>query len=401
MLSIPPLGDQASSFAQARKLRIVHSVPTIQWEASGPSQSVPSLCAALARSGHDVELASVGGAWTRGNQPYRHFLAPRDFERWPILRELWFSSGLRRELASQAEAFDLVHSHSLWVMPNLYPALVARRSGKPLVVSPRGTLSAVALARSRWLKAAFWTVLQGPAVRSATCLHATSEQEYSDIRRAGLRQPVAIIPNGVDIPEASAETASQGSRTLLYLGRLHPIKGLDNLLRAWQAVVRQFPEWNLRLVGPDEDGHRAELERLVSEFKIERVSFAGPRYGADKGVEYAAADLFVLPSHTENFGMSVAEALAHGIPVITTTGTPWSRVVEQCCGWYVSPDVSGLSQALGQALPLGRPALGAMGAAGRAWMQREFSWDRIARDFVQLYRWILEGGPPPASVRIA
>ena len=164
----------------------------------------------------------------------------------------------------------------------------------------------------------FWTTLQEAAVRSAACFHATSEQEYRDIRRAALRQPVAIVPNGIDMPTMSAKPKASGLRTLLYLGRIHPIKGIDDLLRAWQRVASQFRDWQLRLVGPDNDGYRAQLERLSTELKLPRVMFAGPRYGADKQAEYAAADLYVLPSHTENFGMSAAEALARGVPIITT-----------------------------------------------------------------------------------
>ena len=177
----------------------------------------------------------------------------------------------------------------------------ARRASKPLVVSPRGTLSPVALQRSYWLKRAFWTLLQGRAVRSAACLHATSEQEYRDIRRFGLTQPVAVVANGVDIPPLEAPRASgTGLRTLLYLGRLHPIKGLENLLRAWQRLADRFPDWQLRLVGPAEAAYRADLESLASELDLKRITFAGPRYGADKHAEYAAADLYVLPSYTEN-----------------------------------------------------------------------------------------------------
>ena len=200
----------------------------------------------------------------------------------------------------------------------------------------------MALRRSWLKKKVFWAILQGPAVRSAACFHATSEQEYRDIRRAGLRQPVAIVPNGVDIRAVSAKPKASGLRTLLYLGRIHPIKGIDSLLRAWHRIASQFPDWQLRLVGPDTIGYRAELERLSTELQLPRVVFAGARYGADKQAEYAAADLYVLPSHTENFGMTVAEALAQGVPIVTTMGTPWQGVRERGCGWCVPADAAGL-----------------------------------------------------------
>ena len=389
----------ASGTRSQGRLCILQVVPTVEQEASGPAYSVPRLCAALGSAGNKVVLASVGGAGAGGKQPYSHFVAPRGFRSIPLLRDFWFSAGLRRRLMHEVRGAELVHSHGMWVMPTIYPALATHRAGKPLVIAPRGTLSPIALARSRWMKKVFWAILQGPAVRSAACFHATSEQEYRDIRRAGLRQPVAIVPNGVDIPAVSAKPKASGSRTLLYLGRIHPIKGIDNLLRAWQRVASQFPNWQLRLVGPDSNGYRAQLERLSTELQLPRVVFAGPRYGADKQTEYAAADLYVLPSHTENFGMSAAEALAQGVPIVTSVGTPWQGVREHGCGWCVSADVAGLEGALKEALALDRPTLESMGRAGREWMGREFSWTRVARDLEQTYRWLLSGGPPPAFIR--
>lgn len=378
------------------KMSIVHIVPSIDAEASGPSYSVPRLCESLGALGCNVTLLTLGSKFAAGASNYSHRYYPIS----KVFGRFFASNQLKTALLSHAQYVDIIHSHSLWLMPNVYPSLAARRAGKPLVLSPRGTLSPVALSRSRWMKKLFWTLVQGPAVRSAACLHATSEQEYRDIRNAGLRQPVAIVPNGVDIPPWIGRKAQSGSRTLLYLGRIHPIKGIDNLLRAWQSIAGRFPDWRLRLVGPDAASHRMQLDRLAAELKLERVEFTGPRYGADKHAEYAAADLFVLPSYSENFGMSVAEALAHGVPVITTTGTPWMSVRERACGWYVSPDTPGLEGALREALTLDRPELDRMGRAGRVWMEREFSWDQIAHEFEKIYKWILQGGPPPASVRL-
>ena len=386
---------------RTRRLRILQIVPTLEEEASGPSHSVPSLCNAFSEAGHDVVLSSVGGVWFSGEMPYTRHTAPRDFKGVPLLQSLWLSSALSRSLRDDARWADIVHVNGLWVMPDVYPAAAARRASKPLIVSPRGTLSPVALARSYWLKRAFWTLLQGRAVRSAACLHATSEQEYGDIRRFGLTQPVAVVANGVDVPPLEAGRASSsGLRTLLYLGRLHPIKGLENLLHAWQRLATRFPDWQLRLVGPAEAAYRADLERLAANLDLKRVTFAGPRYGADKHAEYAAADLYVLPSYSENFAMSVAEALARAVPVVTTMGTPWQRVQTQGCGWIVRPEAAELETALSDALAPDSGALAAMGQSGRDWMQREFAWPRIAAQVAETYRWLLDGGSAPPWVRL-
>lgn len=385
--------------ASARRLRILQIVPTAEQEASGPSYSVPRLCAALGAAGHEPKLASVSGASLSDVISCAHYVAERQWSNVPILKNLWRSEGLRRQLLREAEWADIVHSNGLWVMPGVYPASAARAAGKPLVLSPRGTLSAVALNRRRWRKRIFWVALQKRAVRSAACLHATSEKEYREIRNAGLRQPIAIVPNGIDVPPR-IEKVPAARRTLLYLGRIHPIKGIDNLLRAWAKVQTEFPDWELRLVGPDEGNYRTELERLIGASSLPRVTFVGPRYGRDKNQEYAAADTYVLPSLTENFGMSVAEALAHGVPVITTTGAPWSGVSEHGCGWVVSPTPAGIEGALQEALRLAPSCLAEMGQRGRAWMERDFSWEHVAEAFEQTYRWILGGGALPDLVKL-
>jgi glycosyltransferase involved in cell wall biosynthesis len=233
-------------------------------------------------------------------------------------------------------------------------------------------------------------------MRRASLLHATSEQEYRDIRAFGLRQPVVIVPNGIDLP-APVKRRERPShlRTLLYLGRIHPIKGIEILLRAWQPLAARHPDWQLRIVGPDSDSHQASLERLARQLGLDRITFAGPRFGADKQTEYAAADLYVLPSFTENFGMTVAEALAQGTPVVTTTGTPWAALREHGCGWMVTPDVDGLVSALDEALSQEPARLAEMGERGRAWMEHEFSWQRVATDFERAYRWLISGGTAP------
>ena len=389
----------SSAVVGVAPLRVLQTVPSIEHEASGPSQSVPSLCHALASAGHSVVLASVGGAWNAAKVPYDHQVASGDFVRVPVVSQLQASSGLQQILFDRAEWSDIIHSHGMWVMPNVYPFRAAKRAQKPLVVSPRGTLSPIALARSTSRKRLFWLLLQRKAMRHAACLHATSEQEYADIRRAGLRQPVAVISNGISIPpQEGGATAPQ--RTLLYLGRIHRIKGIENLLRAWHRISGQFSDWNLKIVGLDETGHRRDLERLAKELNLHRVAFEGPLYGSNKEAAYAAASLYILPSHSENFGVSVAEALARAVPVVTTTGTPWSDLPVRGCGWYTTADQQGLERGLREALSCDNSRLACMGQRGRAWMQQDFGWVGIAERFEQVYRWIIGGGSPPDVVRI-
>ena len=166
------------------------------------------------------------------------------------------------------------------------------------------------------------------------------------------------------------------------------------LVEAW-ARVR--PEgWKLRIVGPDEAGHQAEVERVANRTGITSVvEFVGKVSGSAKVTAYASADLFILPSYTENFGMAVAEALAHSLPVITTTGTPWSLLPERGCGWWVAPTVDHLADALTEATALDDEALRDMGSRGRELVSKEFSWQRAALKMKEAYQWVLGGNSKP------
>jgi glycosyltransferase involved in cell wall biosynthesis len=294
---------------------------------------------------------------------------------------------------------DVVHNHSLWMMPNVYAGRACRSGRGRLVVSPRGTLSPVALKISAREKKVFWRYLQASAVRDAVCFHATAESEYRDIRERGFSQPICVLPNGVDVPPALDRPAA-GRKRLLFLGRLHPIKGIDNLLQAWAQVERQFPDWDLHVAGPDSRGHGETLRALAASLQLQRVSFRGPLFGREKHDAYRGASLFVLPSHSENFGMSIAEALAAGTPVVVSKGAPWSGLDEYGAGWWIDTGVEPLVACLRTALATPSARLSDMGAAGREWMARDFSWTRIGGQLSEVYRWLHEGGQVPACVRL-
>ena len=258
--------------------------------------------------------------------PDRRFA--QDLAHVPGLRLLRRSAAFSVALKETAAVADVVHDHGLWLLPNLQAGWAAAAAGKPFVVSPRGMLSPPALAFSRARKRAFWKLLQGPVIRRASCIHATSGQEYDELRAFGLRHPIAVIPNGIDLPELVPEplAAAGRERVVLFLGRLHPKKGIELLLRAWAKVEPAHPGWRLSLVGPGEERYVRELQALSRSLDLSRVSFGRAIYGAAKWDVYRAADLFVLPSLNENFGLTAAEALAAATPVIATTGTPWSRL---------------------------------------------------------------------------
>jgi glycosyltransferase involved in cell wall biosynthesis len=380
----------------------VHVIAGLDPAHGGPSYTVPRLCQALAMAGAEARLLSVAGAdgCDIDNDRVRCF--PRDWTRIPVVCDLRCSSSLARALHELAPKADVIHDHGLWLMPNVDAGRAALLARKPFIVAPRGMLAPAALAFSRLKKQIVWALLQGDVVRRAACIHATSDQEHDEIREFGLKNPVAIVPNGIDLPEPRALSISgtAAGRVVLSLGRIHPKKGLGCLVRAWARLEAAHPDWRLRIVGSDELGHAGELVALAAELKARHVSVEKSVAGNAKIAAYRQADLFVLPTLNENFAITVAEALAAGTPVIATKGAPWRALQSEGCGWWIDHGVEPLAAALADAMIMTREALQAMGAKGRAWMARDFSWDRVARDMLDVYRWLALRGEPPATVRL-
>ena len=374
---------------------ILHTLAAIGIEHSGPCYAVPALCEALIEYGIGTTLAVLD--WVPGIQ------APGYVKRFPLgfgPRRLGRSPAMARWLLEQARAgkAQIIHNHGLWMMPNVYPAWARKRSQARLVVAPRGTVSDWALNHHAFRKRVFW-LLQRETLERADAFHATAESEYEDIRRLGYRQPVCVLPNGIDIPPLAKECGGQ-QRTLLYLGRIHKNKGIDLLIQAWAVLEPRFPDWDLVIAGPDDGGYLAEYQTLAGRLRLAHVTFPGALYGADKLAAYRQASLYVLPTHSENFGMTVAEALAAGTPAIVTQGAPWSGLGPHGAGWWIEIGVDPLVAALEEALRQPEEKLRAMGRNGRAWMERDFSWSTIARQMADFYAWLLGRGPRPACVRM-
>ena len=375
---------------------ILHTLPAIGIEHAGPCYAVPALCEALVRQGVETTLAVLD--WVAGIE------APEYVRRFPLgfgPRRLGRSPAMARWLIEEARAgrAEIIHNHGLWMMPNVYPAWARRRSKCRLVVAPRGTVSDWALNHHAIRKRVFWWFLQGDTLERADAFHATAGSEYEDIRRLGYRQPVCVLPNGVDIPPLFEKP--EGRRpTLLYLGRIHKKKGIDMLLRAWAVVESRFPQWDLVIAGPDDGGFLAQYRALAARLDLRRASFPGPLYGEAKLAAYRRASLYVLPTHSENFGMSVAEALAAGTPAIVTKGAPWAGLIERDAGWWIDIGVDPLVACLESALALPDARLAEMGGNGRAWMERDLSWAGIARQMADFYAWLLGRAPRPACVRM-
>ena len=218
---------------------------------------------------------------------------------------------------------------------------------------------------------------------------ATAEDEYNDIRRLGYRQPVAVIPNGVEIPTDIPVKKSE-CRRMFFISRIHPKKNVAMLLRCWSRLAVKFPEWHLSIVGPCTNNQYADEMKEYAEFlQCSRLTFEGELRGAEKNLFMASSECEILPTYSENFGMVVAESLACGTPVICSQGAPWKGLIDNKCGWWISLKEDALEETMQHVMSMSREDLKKMGENGREWMKRDFDWCAISLKLKLAYEWLL------------
>lgn len=369
-------------------MKIVEVIPFIGAESSGPAYYIKNMCASLQTAGGEVELHTLNPL-PREEFNFRIFGYTR--HRFPVFA-LGRSPEMKRALQKTIADADIVHNNGLWMMPNIYPGLLARRRQRILVTSPHGTLAPFALGRSRWKKQLVAWLGQNEALAMTALFHATCEKEYREIRAAGFRQPVAIIPIGMDFIDAVP--AKDERRKFVFFGRIHPVKAVDRLLQAWSMVANSFPQWDFIIAGPESD-FSAKLQEITEKEKIPRVFFPGEINGNAKYELLANADCYALTSHTENFGVTVAEALASGTPVLVSSTIPWHEVTEHDCGWVSPNEPQALANAMREIFAIPRPKLEAMGQNGKQWIRRDFAWRNIGEKMLMTYQWLLGKGVKP------
>jgi glycosyltransferase involved in cell wall biosynthesis len=377
-------------------MKLALLAPYLSSASGGLSQSVPGLTGALAAidnvSSRIIGLRDKGEpegwrTWGADVRPCSE-IGPRAFG--------WAPS-LLRAIAEYRP--DIVDVQGLWMYPSLASLRWHGRMRQPYVVTPRGMLDPWALQRSAGKKriARWW--FENEHLRKAACLRATSAMEAGHFRSIGLCSPIAIVPNGLNFPTLRAPVKTHGTpNRVLFLSRIHPKKGIDFLLRAWSNLHRSHPDWELVIAGPDEVGYRAEMQKLAEELRLERVFWHKPVFDQEKSDLYASADLFILPTHAENFGLVVGEALAHGVPVITTKNAPWHGLEEHGCGWWIELSDRAVATALSEATRLSTDQRRKMGERGRVWVETAFGWPSIGQQMCEMYQWILGGGARPSFV---
>lgn len=386
--------------------RSINLIAHLDTKFGGMSSSVPALAAATVetRAYSALLLAFCEKAETAEHSHVDNLTTLRfPIDRFRPLDDLDMQMRLRPIIRD----YDVVHIHGIWRAHCAAGGRLAVRFRKPFIVSAHGMLDDWALRNKRWKKAFYSATIERPNLQHAACLRALTRVEVDDYRRFGLRNPVALIPNGVSPPQQfSAQRFLQrhpeleGRRLVLFLSRVHYKKGTDLLCRAWASIAAQFPDAHLVFAGPDFEGTLQKTRQTVQQLKLQdRVTFAGMLSGPDKWAALAAATVFVLPSWSEGFSVATLEALAASRPVIITHQCNFPEITAQECGWLIQPDVGQLETALGEALSMPQSALDRLGENGKSFVAARYSWPQIGVQMTEVYDWVL-GGPRPAHVEV-
>lgn len=307
----------------------------------------------------------------------------------------------------KASGADLIHLHGLWQ----YPSLACAKAKLPYLTTIHGMLDQWAVKNSGFKKQVAGFLYEKSALKKANCLQAFTLQEYNDIRNYGLKNPVCIIPNGVDIPEDVNRLESltppwkkivgKETKSLLYLGRLHKKKGLTNLIKAWRTLheMDKAKDWRLVVAGWDQLGYEAELKELVRTFEIAHlVHFIGPQFNSDKHLSFLHADGFILPSYSEGLPMAVLEAWSYKLPVLMTKHCNLPEGFEANAAIEISPTVESITNGLIQFFSKTQEEAIQMGINGKTLVSKKFSWASVSKQLYEVYRWILQDTEKPETI---
>jgi glycosyltransferase involved in cell wall biosynthesis len=369
----------------------------------GLTTSLPHFCEAVEATGrYRAELA----AFCEPDESHAGSPEPAIF---PFGRLRWlFDSALRGRLAGLIRAADAVHIHGIWQEQCAVAAALARSSRTPYLVAAHGMLEPWAFKSKGWKKRIYWELFEKGRLAGASCLRALTAAEGEQYRGLGLRGPIAVIPNGVSIPDAisSAPFFSRfpelrGKKLLLFLGRIHHKKGIRMLCETWARICGEFPDAHLVMAGPDPDGNQPELEALLKQAGAgAQVTFTGMLRGEEKWGALAASTVFLLPSYSEGFSMAVLEALGSGLPAILSKQCYFPEVEKYNCGWVIDPEPGALKETMRQCLESGAAEHSRKAAQARRLIAERFSWPVIGDATVAVLDWMVGGGAAPPCVEI-
>lgn len=393
-------------------MRVGFLVNSVSREAGGLFYSVRGLANAVVSANLEARVFGMSDSNSALDVLKWQPLSVRTFR--PQSRSWGYSNQLLPALLGAN--LDILSTHGLWKYCSVASERWHRQTRQPYIVHPHGMLEPWALQNARWKKRIATLLYEGRHLHGAACLRALCEAEAQSIRAYGVRGPISVIPNGVDLPQliesSVAAPASPGFRTfargrkiLLYLSRLHPKKNVANLIRAWKQTLNSHPSAQedlvLAIAGWDQAGYERKLKTLTSDCGLMAgVRFFGPLFGPEKDAAYRACDAFVLPSLSEGLPMAVLEAWAYGKPVLMTPECNLPEGFATDAAIKIDTTANGIAKGLMRLIEMTDSDCAAMGERGRALVGEKFSWPRVGEQMRSVYEWVLGGGAPPESVRV-
>jgi glycosyltransferase involved in cell wall biosynthesis len=381
-------------------MKVLHVIPSLSLTEGGPTRAIAAMEQALAAQGVTVETASTddGGPGRHNGKPlaqplpengavHWYFAKRTDFYKWSPAFARWVRREIRR--------YDLLHIHAVFSFTSTAAGRAAHAAGVPYIVRPLGTLSDYGMTRRRpWLKAASMRFIDGPLLHGAAAVHFTSDEEAAEARKLGLQLNEAVIPLGIAVPAtASAKTSSKlrAAPRLLFLSRLDAKKNLEGLLDAVALLKAEMPQLRLLVAGAGTPDYVSTLRARAQSLGVERcVEWAGHVEGEAKAAAFADADLFVLPSYSENFGIAAAEALAAGLPCVLGAGVAIANdVVKAEAGIAVGTDAASIAQGLRRIIA-DHEALPVLSANALRLARERYSIDAMGTSLKRLYAEILK-----------
>jgi len=369
-------------------MKILHTISSLSINAGGPSQSVFYTVEGLRAQGIDADILTYQS--DLGDK----LISKKDFISALPNGKTSFAFSSEYKFYLENHIYNLYHAQAIWQYPSYITAKVARKKKTPYVITPRGMLYPQALSYSKLKKRFFLKLFLLNDLNKASAVHATCIEEMQHLRNLGIKSPIAVIPNPVNIPE-TITISNPDKLRLGYLGRVHPRKNIERLLYAWDKLNLDKTDAELVIIGDDDKQYMNFLKAEQTRLKLKKVIFTGFLSGEAKDSALNSLSYLVVPSDFENFGMIIPEALIKGIPVIASKGTPWEELNTHYCGWWVNNDVGTLATTIETAIHIQKSRRQEMGENGRRLVLENYSVEVVTKKMIRLYEWILNGGEKP------
>ena len=363
-----------------QKIKVVHFITSIDKSSGGTTTYLKLLTEQIAA---EVDITVVAGL-TPSPVPLsgvkvRHF----DMSGKKLFQ-------FKKEIASFLDELkpDLVHINGIWELPNVVMQNVAEKKGIPVIISPHGMLEPWIMNKNRLKKVVAMILYQRKSIKKANCLHATAESEQNNILELGFNNHIEIIENGIKTENVRIKKSWERTKTILFLSRVHPKKGIENLIDAIVEMNGQFSTYKVIIAGEGDPAYVDQLKARVRKKQVDEnlFDFRGGVYGEAKWELYRQADVFALPTYSENFGIVIPEALISGTPVITTVGAPWKDLEQYHCGWWIKCGVEPLKEALSGFVEKSESELKEMGLNGQRLVEEKYTDRSMGKKMVQLYK---------------